>query len=180
LASRTPPEVKWLLVERATLAGDIEQLARRRLMLDAEMEMLSSRVQALDTSIRLLDARVRAAAAGTIFRHCQQYGERGALRTFIMQTVLDTEHGLPLRAIAGLAAAHFRIEFLSKVELTRYRQNSIRPQLQRLREEGLVENHPGAGPEGMLWRWKRGLPTLADLARLAGLPPSEAHDGDQD
>lgn len=180
MAYRTPPEIKWLLVERATLAGDIEQLARRRVMLDAEIEMLSSRAQALETSIRLLDARVNSAAAGKVLRHCQQYGERGALKAFIMQAVRETEKGLSIRAIAGLAAAFFGIEFLAKTELARYCANSIRPQLRQLRDEGLVENLSGAWPEGMLWRWKRGLPTLADLARLAGPPPSEEWDGDQD
>lgn len=181
MASRTPPEIKWLLLERATLAGDIEQLARRRALLDVGMENLRSRVQALDTSIRLLDVRVNAAVAGKIRRHCQQYGERGALKAFIAQTVRETEHGLSLRAIAALAAAHFRIEFQSKAELTRYLQNSIRPQLQQLREDDLVENQPRTGPDGMLWRSKRSdMPSFAELARLAGLPPSTAHDGDQD
>jgi hypothetical protein len=180
LASRTPPEIKWLLVERATLAGDIEQLARRRTMLDAEMDKLRSRVLALDTSLRLLDARVNAAAAGKVLRHRQQYGERGTLKAFIVQTVRATERGLSMRTITGLVVGHFGLEFLSRAELARYCANSIRPQLRRLREEGLVENLPGAGPEGQLWRWKRGVPTLADLARLAGLPPSKAHDGDQD
>jgi hypothetical protein len=178
LASRTPPEIKWLLVERATLAGDIEQLARRRVLLDAEMEILRSRAQALDTSIRLLDARVNAGAAGKVFRHCKQYGGRGALKAFIVQTVFESESGLSGRSIARLAAAHFGIEFLTNGELARYCANTIRPQLRQLREEGLVRTIAGAWPEGLLWCPVQGLPTFADLARLAGLPPSKAHDGD--
>jgi hypothetical protein len=181
LASRTPPEIKWLLVERATLTGDIEQLARRRAALDAEMDKLRSRVQALDTSLRLLDARVNATAAGKVFRHCQQYGERGTLQAFIVQTVRETEHGLSIRAITGLAAAHFGLEFLSKTELTRYCVNSIRPRLKELRSQGLVENLPGTTSEGMLWRWKRTLPTLAELVVLAaGTPPPRGPNGHPD
>lgn len=169
MASRTPPEIKWLLVERATLAGDIEQLARRQALLDAKMEALQAKVQALDTSIRLLDARVNGSVAGKIRRHCQQYGERGALKAFIMHTLRETEHGLSIRAVARLTAAHFGIEFLTIAELTRYCQNSIRPLLKELRSQALVENLPGTQPDGMLWRWKRTLPALADLARLTSL-----------
>lgn len=175
----TPPEIKWLLVERATLVGDIEQLARRRAMLDTEMERLQAQVQALDMSIRLLDARVRAAAAGTVFRHCQQYEERGALKAFIVETVRGSEHGLSMRAIARLTATHFGIEFISEIELTRYCRNSIGPQLRLLREEGLVENFPGTGPDGMLWRWKRAMPTLADLASLSGGARDRVPKGEQ-
>lgn len=113
MASRTPPEIKWLLVGRATLAGDIEQLARRRAMLDAEMEALRSRAQALDTSIRLIDVHVNEGAARKVHRRCQQYGERGALKAFIMRTVRETEHGLSTHAAARLTAAHFGIEFLT-------------------------------------------------------------------
>ncbi|MGB9109849.1 MAG: hypothetical protein WCC39_14300 [Telluria sp.] len=170
MASRTPPEIKWLLVERATLAGDIEQLARRRALLDAEMEALRSRAQALDTSIRLLDARVNAAAAGQVFRHCQQYGERGALKAFIVRAICESKSGLSGRAIARLAAAHFGIEFLTNGELARYCANTIRPQLRQLREEGMVKTIPGAWPEGLLWCQKERHPTFADLAHLASLP----------
>lgn len=174
--TQTPPEIKWLLVERATLVGDIEQLARRRALLDTELQRLHSQVQALDASIRLMDARVNAAAAGTVFRHCRQYGGRGALRAFIVQTVRDAEHGLSMRAIAGLTAAHFGLEFLAETELTRYCRNSIRPQLQLLRDEGVFESSQEEGPGGVLvWRFRRALPSLADLARLSGV----AHDGEQ-
>jgi hypothetical protein len=165
----TPPEIKWLLVERATLVGDIEQLTRRRAMLDAEIESLQSQVRALDASIRLIDARVNAAAAGTVFRHCRQYGGRGALRAFIVRTVRDAEHGLSMRAIAGLTAAHFGLEFLTETEMTRYCRNSIRPQLQLLRDEGVFESSQEDVPGGvLLWNFKRALPSLADLARLSG------------
>jgi hypothetical protein len=37
LTSRTPPEIKWLLVERATLVGDISRLEQRRALLEAEL-----------------------------------------------------------------------------------------------------------------------------------------------
>lgn len=180
MPSRTPPELKWLLVERATLLGDIEQLARRRAELDTELQRLQSLVMALDTSIRLLDARVRAEAAGKVFRHCQQYGKRGALKTFITQTLREAEEGLSLRAIAERAARHFSLDVCSSPALTRYGDNSIRPQLQQLRDEGLVENLPGTGRVALLWRWKRSVPTFADLALLAGVTlAGEVPDGHQ-
>lgn len=85
-----------------------------------------------------------------------------------------------MRAIAVVAVNHFQLQFASTDEFTRFTHNSVRQQLKKLREDGFVESLPGPWPDGMLWHWKRTLPTLADLARLAGLPPSKAHDGDQD
>jgi hypothetical protein len=178
--TQTPPEIKWLLVERATLVGDIEQLARRRALLDTEMEDLQSRVAALDTSIRLLDARVHAAAAGKVFRHCPQYNRRGALKAFIVQDVGETDEGLSVHAIAAHAAAYFGKEFLTKAEFLRYCHNSIRPQLQLLREEGLLESVQGSAPGGMLlWRHARALPTFAELARLSGAAHDKVLDCEQ-
>lgn len=148
--------------------GDIEQLERRRAMLDAELERLRSQVQALDTSIHLLDARVRAAAAGTITRHCKEYGGRGALKEFLVRVIRETAKGLPLRVIAARTATHFDIEFVIETELTRYCHNSIRPQLQQLREEGVVESIQVSHPKKvLLWRGKRALLSLADLEAMS-------------
>lgn len=171
MAPRTPPEIKWLLVERATLVGDIVRLEERKALLDAELSRVRDLVAAVDTSIRLVDSGLRQDAAGQVGRHCPSYERRGVLKDFlvaVLKTAGDT--GLSGRAASLLATANFGLNFATKAEFQRYSRNSIRRQLQQLRNHGLVETLPGTGPEGMHWRWKRTLPTLADLARLASVP----------
>lgn len=72
-----------------------------------------------------------------------------------------------MRAVAAVAVNRFQLQFSSTEEFTRFMHNSIRQQLKKLREDGFVESLPGPWPEGLHWRWKPALPTLADLARLA-------------
>jgi hypothetical protein len=193
LTTRTPPELKWLLVERATLLGDISQLERRRGNLDAESEAirmrlhaleerrraamdskidaLRTRVQALDTSLRLLEPRIRPDVGGVVSRHHPAYGERGALKEFVAATIGESDAGVSAREVGLRAVGHFGIAFEAKCEFHNYMANTIRPALKDLRRAGRVISSPGAGGE-MLWHPKRGLPTLAELALLSGSAPS--------
>jgi hypothetical protein len=182
LASRTPPEIKWLLVERATLVGDITRLEERKALIEAELGRVRDLVAAVDTSIRLVDGGLRLDAAGQVGRHCPTYGRRGALKDFLIAALKAAgEAGLSGRAASLLASANFELNFASKAEFLRYSRNTVRPQLQRLRKHGLAENLAGTGPDGMLWRWKKVLPTLADLALLArAAPPAGVPNGQKD
>lgn len=84
MRSRTPPDLKWLLVERATLAGDLLQMELRQVELIAEIAKTKSRVQALDTTIQLCHSNARSDAAGAVRRHTPGYGRRGALEECII------------------------------------------------------------------------------------------------
>lgn len=168
MAPKTRPDIKWLLVERGTLVGDIAQLEKRRTLVDAEIARLEALVVALDISIRLTEARVRPDAAGSVQRHRQSYGRRGALRDFIVQTLQNAEdRGLSAREVTLLVSAQFKLHFVSKTEFNRYLENSIHPRLRELREKGFVANVPNTGRDGMLWRWKRTLPVISDLSTPA-------------
>jgi hypothetical protein len=167
MATKTRPDLKWLLVERATLVGDIAQLERRRSLLDAEIARLHALITALDTSVRLAERRVRPDAAGSVRRHRQSYGWRGALQAFLVQTLQDaTDVGLSAREVTLLASAHFGLDFVSKAEFNSYLRNSVQPRLRELREKGQVENTSSTGRDATLWRWKRSMLTFADLTRL--------------
>ena len=121
-------------------------------------------MQALDTALQLAEAHVRLDAAGVIRRAALEYGRRGALKDFVVTTLQTAADGLTARAIAVLARDHFGFQFTLPVELSEFIESSIRPQLKKLRSQGLVTNLAGDGPDGMLWTWKSGLPTLAELA----------------
>lgn len=173
MASRTSPEIKWLLVERATLVGDIVRLEERKVLLEAELGRVRDLVAAVDTSIQLVDGSLRLDAAGQVGRHCPTYHRRGALKDFLTAALKAAgDAGLSGSAASLLATANFGLNFATKAEFQKYSRNTIRRQLQRLRNHGLAENLPGTGPESKLWRWKRALPSLADLALLADTAPA--------
>jgi hypothetical protein len=168
MATKTRPDIKWLLVERATLVGDIAKLERRRTLLDIEIARLHALVVALNTSIRLTELRVRPDAAGSVQRHRQSYGRRGALQAFLVQTLQDAaDVGLSAREVTRLASAHFGLDFVGKAEFNSYLRNSVQPRLRELREKGQVENTSSTGRDATLWRWKQSMLTFADLTRLA-------------
>jgi hypothetical protein len=103
------------------LVGDIEQLERRRILLDAEIARLHSQVAALDTSVRLVEGRVRPDAAGSVQRHRQNYGRRGALQAFLVQSLQDAaDVGLSAREVTLLASVQFGLDFVSKAEFNNY------------------------------------------------------------
>lgn len=167
MATKTRSDIKWLLVERATLVGDIAQLERRRAVLDAEIARLHALVSTLDTSIRLAERSVRPDAAGSVRRHRQNYGRRGDLQAFLVQTLRNAaDVGLSAREVTLLASAHFGLEFVSKAEFNSYLRNSVQPRLRELRGKGQVENTSSTGRDATLWRWKRSSLTFADLNRL--------------
>lgn len=115
MVTKTRPDIKWLLVERATLVGDIAQLERCRTSLDAEIARLRALVAALDTSVCLAERRVQPDAAGTVRRHRQSYGRRGALQAFIVQTLGDgAEVAWPreVRRNLGISSVTLRLAFL--------------------------------------------------------------------
>jgi hypothetical protein len=106
MRSRTPPLLKWLLVERATLAGDVaraheqeadvnreltvvqarltvlaqdvERLQLYRTRLPCVLREMQSRMAALDTAIGLASMdQVEPAAAGIVRSFAGRYGKRG-------------------------------------------------------------------------------------------------------
>jgi len=166
LRTRTPPELKWLLVERATLAGDLASLKRRQSLIEAEIARVQSMLQALDTSIRLTEARARPDAAGVVRRHQLKYGRRGALKAFVVEALQAEPAGLTTRDVAVAAATYFELPFVSESDFLGYLDNTVRAQLNKLAGEDLVSKARTGGPGTMRRTWKRGMPTLAELALL--------------
>jgi hypothetical protein len=188
LRTRPPPELKWLLVERPTLAGDLANLKACLTLLEAEIVRVQSTAQALDVVIDLTEARARARArarpdaARAIRRHQSKYGKRGALKEFVVKVLQQVDAGITSRELVQSARTCFGLEFVSEAEFNSYLRNRIRCQLQQLREQGLVETSSNSGAGAVRYVWKRGLPSLAELALLASAAasPRGAVDGIQD
>lgn len=103
--TRTPPDVKWLLTERAALAGEHARAVAKQLALQTKRERIEkqlSKVQgqiastataakraqasldALDATMGLVNTRLEPTAAGVVSAWAGKYGKRGALGAFIV------------------------------------------------------------------------------------------------
>lgn len=169
MRAQTPPLLKWLLVERATLAGsvaraqeqnanvtrELQQVQERiaLLMLEAErlqvfqqqfpqiLEEKLARIDALSTSILLAsNDRVSPTAAGTVRAFAGRYGQRGDLKAFIVSALQTAAPGAMLTStIVVKAISHFELNFSTTIELRAFKKNTVAPQLTRLKAQGLVE-----------------------------------------
>ena len=98
--TRTPPDIKWLLNERAALVGVVvsatakqEQLKQKRNKLEKQMESIEralaraavarmraqASIDALDATMALVNAQLNPCAAGTVQAWAGKYGARGGL-----------------------------------------------------------------------------------------------------
>jgi hypothetical protein len=146
--------------------------------LEAEIVRVQATSQALDVVIGLTEARARPDAAGAIRRHQSKYGKRGALKEFVVKVLQQVGARMTSRESGQSAGTYFGLEFVSEAEFNSYLRNTIRCQLQQLMEQGLVEPCLTSGPGSVRYVWKRGLPTLAELALLAGAAPTSREEAD--
>lgn len=169
MRTRTPPLLKWLLVERATVAGDLARASEREATVERELEnaqerlaqltreaerlqrcktqlphILSEmqvRLAALDTSIRLAsEDQVSPTAAGTVRSFSDRYGKRGDLKAFVIKVLQDAvPEALDTRTVVQRAIVHFGLDFTTHSEHQAFVRNTIGPQLFKLKKQGLVQ-----------------------------------------
>lgn len=155
-------------------------MQRQKDALLAKISMIQASVHALDRSIRLVESSVQPGAAGVIHRHCEKYGKRGAFREFVLSAIRGSANGITANTLALQACGHFQLEITNAGEMYSFIENSLRPQLKRLRREGLVESLPSPNRRELLWRWKEQLPSLAELAAQSCAPLVGGPDENQD
>ena len=169
MSTKTPPLLKWLLVERATLAGDVARVSEQEANIDRELRRVQerqallaleaqrlqlykaqlpvlldekrARIAALDTTIGLASADLVApSAAGTVRAFSGRYGQRGDLKAFIIDELRKAApSAVATSTIVRGAIANFGLIFPTPGEQKAFMKNTITPQLTRLREQGLVE-----------------------------------------
>ena len=184
---RTPPDVKWLLNERAALAGVVSKAAAKQCLLRAKMARLErqlvltqglleraqcagsraqSSVEALDATLALAHPRVAPAAGGAVDAWAGKYGERGGLIRFVQDTLLQTAPAsLTMTVLVDLASRQFGVTFDHPKDRRSFRK-SVSSALVGLHTRGLVEPlHSRAEGSHGVWRWKNQTPTLEALHR---------------
>lgn len=185
--TRTPPELKLLLNERAAAAGEVRALDVTCSELDGrllKLELAADRVQArLDQARASRSAQqAQVAAIELVLRHAYpdvdpagvhvvrawagKYGPRGALRDFIHRTVQNAQPGgMRARVIRAAAIAHFGLKLETKRDQESFR-TCVKVQLARSRAQGLVDCRPGGSRGALEWFWNAG-PSGAQLLAIA-------------
>lgn len=184
---RTPPDLKWLLNQRAAYLGSLQQaearvapLRRKLALLEAQVAKLSALLEkaqeparsiqrdihALDVVIDALHGQVNKDAVAPVKAWAGRYGARGAQKQFIM-SFLQAAYPDTVKTKNILDALTYRFNLTIETPIERANlRHSVRKTLRLLRDvDGLVESvHPRklGTPDG-LWRWKEPLPTLGQL-----------------
>lgn len=159
--TRTPPAIKWLLNERAALAGAqqstmeaIPRLQRQVALAQASLaraehelavaeralELSSNKVQALDSTLAQINSGVDPCAGGAVKAWQGRYGERGALTQFLLELLKqNTPVPMALAVIVDQVELHFGIPHAEPKSRQRLRF-SIRTCLRQLQTKtGEVE-----------------------------------------
>lgn len=188
--THTPPDVKWLLNERAALAGEIARaqakqasLRHKRQCLERQLAGVTSELDrsrtaqersqasllALDATMELAHPTLNPCAGGTVKAWAGKYGKRGGLGAFI-ERLLSAAAPAPLTTtvLIDLSTKEFGLELATPGERRSLRK-SVSSALASLQKRELVEPlHDRTEGSHGVWRWREKLPTLDALRRQTG------------
>jgi hypothetical protein len=176
MATKTRPDIKWLINETAMLQGELERI-------DQEMARLVALRAAVERSRaacqRTLEYQAGRKVPGlpTVRAH-RQYGRRGDLQQFLAATLRELAPvQLNTAQLAEKAMVRFDLAMSCPAELYDFKMNTVGRALRRLLALGLVERlttkHRVDRALGT-WRWKAKVSTLGALGQLvAGATATE-------
>lgn len=172
---RTPPAIKWLLNERAALAGrickldeklagiadrqalaqrQVDRMAKKHSEGTAQRADVLAKLEALDRVMEAQYAALNPAAGGVVRERAGKYGALGGLKRYVLSVVQASGlAGIATGELAMLTAAHFGLEML-----TPHTRLNFRRQLRTLlrTEPQLVEERSAADSRGnVFWRRKQ-------------------------
>ena len=164
--TRTPPDVKWLVVEIAALRGEVEHIdVSMRRLAQRKTELIES-CESLERVAAAVQALPLLAATPSVHAH-GRYGRRGALRDWLRQVLRDAcPAALDTITLREGAIAVFNLEFNSSRERYRYTTDNLGSALRRLVEAGEIERVHDEGRRDArvgAWRWKVAAPSLDAL-----------------
>lgn len=199
---KTPTALKWLAEKRARIAGelqsadqvsqylreDIEELHQQTAVIaeflaaaEQKQERLRGELAALDQVVVLYDAGLRPDSIAPINGWQGNYGTRGALRAFLVETLKGrAPEFVTTQELEMLTISKFSLVFEHREVRLHWYKGSFRGTLKLLASQQLIER--GHGKVNYLqemgrWRWKQEVaPTLKELREAAGgvaTPPYE-------
>lgn len=186
---KTPPDLKWLLNERASILGALQSQDERRQRLEAKrqklehqlsivqrdvmrvdvaMGRLQTNLQALDTAIGMAHSSANPECLGAVQAWAGRYGERGALTVFVKEALQACAPDmLTMTVLVDMAASQFGQTFAVPAERRSFRK-SVRSALHTLHKKGCIEPlHSGESAEHGQWRWKPPFSSLDELLEQA-------------
>lgn len=170
---KTPPDLKWLLNERAAILGAMQSQEERRLRLEAKHQKLEqhlsaikvdsqrtevaigrlkANLQAMDAAIGMVHSAAAPDSLGAVHAWAGRYGERGALTAFVKSTLQACAPNLlTMTVLMDMAATQFGQAFSVPEERRSFRK-SVRSALNSLHKKGCIEPlHRGEGSEHGQW-----------------------------
>jgi hypothetical protein len=176
MATRTRPDIKWLINEAAMLKGELERIDQEMARLEEHRKDVEKARAACERALAYV---VQQAVGGlpTVHAH-RSYGKRGDLQRFLAATLKAAAPAqFRTTELADLALAHFDLRMSSPAELYYFHNNTVGRALRRLLALGLIERlttkHRVERALGT-WRWKTEVATLGQLERLAAGGVAEA------
>jgi len=172
--TRTPSAIKWLLNERAALAGKAQRLEAELQRIQRELPAVQEKLAALDTTLELLDKSVAPDAAGAVNAWAGKYGARGAVKDCVLSHLQSAgKSGIDVSTLAQQVAAALGVELPTKKDFSAFRRDTVHAVLKRAKANGLVEillaTRGGHTPQ--VWRWKgpKAMHSLAQLREISAL-----------
>lgn len=189
---RTPPDVKWLLNERAALAGEHDRAVAKQGALQDKVEKLERQLakaiqqrdsagvaasrarasmDALDTTMALVNSQVEPTYAGVVAAWAGKYGTRGALGKFVEDTLRQAAPApITTTVLIDLASRQFGLAFTLPADRRSFRKSVSSALTALLTRDRIEPLHSREGGSHGLWRWKDAMPGLEALrSRARGL-----------
>jgi hypothetical protein len=188
---KTPTALRWLAEKRARTAGDLASCCRAAEMIAMEIEAMQSDLflsqqyleaaiakkdrlttdlAALDQTLVIYDSGIRPGEIEPIRSWSGQYGKRGALKDFLIETLKSrSPEFVSSTELSLIVIMRFSLHFDNKEAKTHWYKGAFKNTLKVLAAQGRVERGTGrlvlSGTPG-IWRWKSTeQPTLAELAK---------------
>lgn len=164
--TKTPPTEKWLLNERAVVAGELQTIDAELERLTARKVYLSSLLVSLDEVYCLVTPAV-AAVQGLVVHGHARYGGRGNCIAWLREVLRAAyPQAVDTAALTLAAEKAFGLVHVTHEQRRKFRNNSLRTALRKLLAQGEAErlhDFRGVPHRAGVWRWVPSHPKYAEL-----------------
>lgn len=168
--TKTPPTEKWLLNERAVIAGELQAIDTELDRLTTRKAYLHNLMASIDEVYCLVSPVVLPAQALVVHGHTR-YGGRGNCINWVRDMLCAAYPSALNTAALTLAAEEaFGLVHATPAQRGKFRNNSLRTALRTLLAQGEAErlhDYRGVPHRAGVWRWVPSEPAYADVVAQA-------------